>query len=62
VVLAVQQTSRMLWLAIGDSGWFAQTALVLIMTVFLTGGILLTAMAIRDLVRDFWHFLHPHSH
>jgi hypothetical protein len=51
-----------LWAAyLTDSGWLPEAALSLILVALLIGGILLLISGIKDLVRDFWHFLHPRS-
>jgi hypothetical protein len=55
--------SLVLWITyLIDSSWFAQAALTVLLMALLMGGILLLAAGVRNLIRDFWQFLHPHSH
>ena len=45
-----------------DAAWFAQAALTVALFGLLIGGVLLLAAGVRDLARDFWHFLHARPH
>ena len=45
-----------------DDSRLAQTGLIFILFLLLASGILLLAIGIRDLIRDFRHFLHVRSH
>jgi hypothetical protein len=52
-----------LWAALSlDNQWFALSGLTMILVVLLVSGILLLALGVKDLVRDFWNLLHAPPH
>ena len=51
-----------LWAAFSATdSWIAETSLTFILILLLIGGIFLVVLGIRDLIRDFRHFLHARS-
>jgi hypothetical protein len=53
-----------LWTVIFSAAgsWFAQTALMAVLFVLLISGIVLLLVGMRDLVRDFRHYLDMRTH